>query len=80
MGPAPSLTTRLSFRPTPRRTLPHGSCAKPCAMTETPRSASSLAEIAGTAGFTDQSHFTRAFKRCTGMAPGQYRTFLAFKT
>jgi AraC family transcriptional regulator len=40
----------------------------------------SLAEIAGNAGFTDQSHFTRAFKRYTGMAPGQYRTFLAFKT
>ena len=33
----------------------------------------SLAEIALDAGFTDQSHFTRVFKRETGTTPGAYR-------
>ncbi len=32
----------------------------------------SLAETALRAGFADQSHFTRHFKRSTGMTPGQY--------
>ena len=32
-----------------------------------------LADIAGNAGFSDQSHFCRAFKLSTGMTPGQYR-------
>jgi AraC family transcriptional regulator len=32
-----------------------------------------LAEIALAAGFTDQSHFCRTFKRHTGMTPGEYR-------
>lgn len=40
----------------------------------------SLSQIAFDLGFADQSHFTRVFKRCTGMTPQQYRTFLAFKT
>jgi len=40
----------------------------------------SLAQIALDAGFADQSHLTRTFKRFTGLTPGQYRTFLAFKT
>jgi AraC family transcriptional regulator len=39
-----------------------------------------LAAIALDAGFADQSHFTRTFKRFTGMTPAQYRTFLPFKT
>jgi AraC family transcriptional regulator len=39
-----------------------------------------LVEIASEAGFADQSHFTRTFKRFTGLTPRQYRTFLAFKT
>lgn len=33
----------------------------------------SLVEIACAAGFADQSHFTRTFKRHTGLAPGAYR-------
>jgi len=37
------------------------------------RSADSLSSIAYEAGFADQSHFTRAFKRYTGFPPGAYR-------
>ena len=33
----------------------------------------SLATIAAGAGFSDQSHFSRTFKRLTGMTPAQYR-------
>lgn len=33
----------------------------------------SLATIAHEAGFADQSHLTRVFKRMTGMTPGEYR-------
>ena len=36
-------------------------------------SSSSLAEIAASQGFADQSHFTREFRRETGLAPGAYR-------
>lgn len=32
-----------------------------------------LASIASTAGFSDQSHFSRAFKRLIGVTPGEYR-------
>lgn len=39
-----------------------------------------LAEIAAEVGFADQSHFTRTFKRFSGMTPSEYRTFLGFKT
>lgn len=39
-----------------------------------------LAQIALEVGFADQSHFVRTFKRFTGLTPGQYRTFLTFKT
>jgi AraC family transcriptional regulator len=33
-----------------------------------------LVEIALTAGFSHQSHFTNTFKRSTGISPAQYRT------
>jgi AraC family transcriptional regulator len=39
-----------------------------------------LSDLALEAGFADQSHLTRTFKRFTGMTPAQYRTFLRFKT
>ena len=35
-----------------------------------------LAEIAYSAGFSDQSHFTRTFKRITGITPGSFRKTL----
>jgi AraC family transcriptional regulator len=38
---------------------------------------SSLAEIASAAGFSDQSHFSKVFKRITGLTPAQYRTTLS---
>ena len=37
-------------------------------LTETP-----LAEIASMSGFADQSHFSRTFKRSTGMLPSEFR-------
>jgi AraC family transcriptional regulator len=37
----------------------------------------SLASIAATAGFADQSHFSKAFKSYTGMTPTEYRRELA---
>lgn len=40
----------------------------------------SLSRIALDLGFADQSHFTRTFKRFTGMTPQRYRTLLQFKT
>ncbi|HEX6625266.1 MAG TPA: helix-turn-helix transcriptional regulator, partial [Pyrinomonadaceae bacterium] len=40
---------------------------------ELERPASSIIDVALSAGFSDQSHFTRAFKRATGMTPGAFR-------
>lgn len=40
---------------------------------EVVRSQDSLASLALRAGFADQSHFTRAFKRHTGLTPDRYR-------
>lgn len=36
----------------------------------------SLADIALTSGFSDQSHFSKTFKRLVGITPGQFRTNL----
>ena len=33
----------------------------------------SVCDIAAQAGFADQSHFVRAFRRRTGMTPSRYR-------
>jgi AraC family transcriptional regulator len=33
----------------------------------------SIADVAVSAGFYDQSHFAKAFKRVTGMTPAGYR-------
>lgn len=40
-------------------------------------SGASLSDIAASAGFCDQSHFCRLFKRSTGLSPAEYR--LAFR-
>ena len=37
----------------------------------------STAEVAQAAGFSDQSHFTNAFKRFIGLTPGQFRRVFA---
>ena len=44
-----------------------------CACHELATSGSPIVDIALAAGFCDQSHFTRTFKRFTGVAPSQYR-------
>jgi AraC family transcriptional regulator len=44
-----------------------------CACRELANSDLPLVDIALAAGFCDQSHFTRTFKRLTGIAPSQYR-------
>ncbi len=36
-----------------------------------------LADVAATAGFADQSHFTNAFRRLMGVTPGAYRAATA---
>ena len=41
------------------------------------RSGLSLAAVAVEAGFADQSHFTRQFRRTVGLTPAQWRTALA---
>ena len=40
---------------------------------ELAESKKSLAEISATAGFADQGHFSRTFRRLTGMTPAEYR-------
>jgi AraC-like DNA-binding protein len=34
----------------------------------------SLAQVAARAGFSNQSHFSRHFRRLVGVTPGQFRT------
>jgi AraC family transcriptional regulator len=40
---------------------------------ELARADASLCDIAAAAGFCDQSHFSRSFKRYTGLSPAEYR-------
>jgi AraC family transcriptional regulator len=49
-----------------------------CEQMLTPRK--SLAEISLETGFADQSHFTRVFRRITGMSPGAFRTLVTAKS
>jgi AraC-like DNA-binding protein len=45
------------------------------------RAGASIAEVAFLTGFSDQSHFTRHFKKMTGVTPGQYQqTARTYKT
>jgi len=45
------------------------------------RTGVSIADVALMTGFTDQSHFTKHFKKMTGVTPGQYRkTAITYKT
>jgi AraC family transcriptional regulator len=37
----------------------------------------SLVEIALSSGFSDQSQFTKSFKRMTGLTPAQYRNLFS---
>ena len=37
------------------------------------RTDATAAEIGNVVGYSDPSHFARAFRRCTGMSPGEYR-------
>ena len=48
------------------RTVRWGSAARALAL------GGSIADVAALAGFVDQSHLTRHFKRITGTTPGQY--------
>ena len=44
------------------------------------KSGKSPAEVAQETGFSDQSHFTNAFKRMIGLTPGQFRRVFARET
>jgi AraC family transcriptional regulator len=44
------------------------------AQAELAQGARPLAEVALRAGFSDQSHLTRALKRATGLTPARYRS------
>ncbi len=45
------------------------------------RNGDSIADVAFLTGFADQSHFSRHFKKMTGVTPGQYqRTAITYKT
>ena len=41
------------------------------------KAGNSISDVSITVGFTDQSHFTRHFKRIMGVTPGQYRPQLS---
>ncbi|UUX51234.1 AraC family transcriptional regulator [Nisaea acidiphila] len=41
------------------------------------RNGAELADVAAAAGFADQSHMTRLFKKAFGVTPGQWRTLMS---
>ncbi len=45
-----------------------------CACRELAATNSPIVDIAAATGFYDQSHFSRTFKRCTGLTPAEFRT------
>jgi len=45
-----------------------------CAMRQLRNPGVALSDISADAGFSDQSHFTRVFKRLAGLTPAQYRS------
>jgi hypothetical protein len=47
--------------------------SSPPSLSEVARSDEGLASVAARAGFADQSHLTREFKRRYGVTPGRYR-------
>ena len=51
-----------------------------CACESLAHGARSLSQIAGEAGFADQSHFTRVFKHYAGVTPGVFRRLAAQPT
>ncbi len=44
------------------------------AKTDLDRSSKSISEVAADVGYSDTRSFRRAFKKWTGMTPGEYRT------
>ena len=57
----------------PRASTVDADVAQACGVARPGRNVLCEARIACEAGFADQSHFTRAFKRHTGLTPGQFR-------
>jgi AraC family transcriptional regulator len=66
---------RRRHRCTPGEYLRHLRVEQACR--ELRGSKETLAAIASSAGFSDQSHFSRIFKRHMGMTPAEYRTIFA---
>jgi AraC family transcriptional regulator len=69
-----SRTFRRYFRESPGEFLRRLRVCFACQQLAVPEAR--LAEVALAAGFADQSHFTRAFKRVTGTTPGSFRAAL----
>jgi len=68
-------TFRRFYRCAPGEFLRH--CRIEQATARLQSSDASLAQIALDSGFSDQSQFSKSFKRATGLTPGEYRKLLA---
>lgn len=75
VGSNPAVNRRPDL-PTPTRARGRNSLGLNFACQAIATSEMPLAQIAGTAGFTDQSHFTRTFKRLMGITPAAYAALL----